>query len=110
MNKLDPMKIVLSVVDPEYLNDVHVEKITRDGTILKKAIKLSGRNGLYYYFIYRLKEMGVDLPSSEENRWKEENKKLSGFKVCCMFLNTFVFRQYLFLEQKAPFLIPYISL
>lgn len=87
MNKLNPMKIVLSVVDPEYPNDVHVEEIARDRTILKKAIKLSERNGLYYYFIYRLKEMGVDLPSLEENRWKEENKKLSGFKETITLLN-----------------------
>ena len=87
MNKLDPMKIVLSVVDPEYPNDVHAEEITRDGTILKKAIKLSERNGLYYYFIYRLKEMGVDLPSSEENRWKGENKKLSEIKETITLLN-----------------------
>jgi len=86
MNKLDLMKIVLSVIDPEYPN-VHVEKIGEDETIIKKAIKLAERNGLYYYFIYRLKELGVNLPSSEENRWEEENKKLSEFRKIILLLN-----------------------
>ena len=60
MNNLDTMKVVLSVVDPEYPNDIQVEEIAKDKGLLKSAIKLAEKNGLYYYFIYRLKDLGVD--------------------------------------------------
>ena len=48
MNKLDPMEILLSVVDPEYPNDIQVEEIVKNRRLLKAAIKLAERNGLYY--------------------------------------------------------------
>ena len=87
MNKLDPMKVVLSVVDPEYPNDMPVEEIAKDKGLLKSAIKLAERNGLYYYFIYRLKELGVDLSFLGEERWNEEERKLTGLKRCITLLN-----------------------
>ena len=87
MNKLDPMKVVLSVVDPEYPNDIQVEEIAKDKGLLKSAIKLAERNGLYYYFIYRLKELGVDPSFLEKERWKEEERKLSGLKRTITLLN-----------------------
>lgn len=87
MNKLDPMKVVLSVVDPEYPNDIHVEEIAKDRAVLKKAIKLAERNGLYYYFILRLKELNVDSSFLDEERWNKENQKLSELKETIMLLN-----------------------
>ena len=87
MNNLAPMKVVLSVVDPEYPNDIHVDEIARDRDLLKEAIKLAERNGLYYYFIYRLKELGVDLSFLGEERWNEEERKLSGLKKTITLLN-----------------------
>ena len=87
MSKLDSMKTVLSVVDPEYPIEVDIDRLRKDEKLLKSAIKLAEKNGLYYYFIYRLKELCVELPSSEEEHWKEENKKLSEFKKTILFLN-----------------------
>ena len=87
MNNLDPMKVVLSVVDPEYQNDIRVDEIVKDRSLLKSAIKLAERNGLYYCFIHRLKDLGADLPLSEKDRWKKENQKLSEFKKTVAFLN-----------------------
>jgi len=87
-NNLDPMKVLLSVVDPEYQNDIQVEEITRDSALLKSVIELAERNGLYYSFIHRLKELGVDLPLSEKDRWKEENQRLSDLKKTITLLNS----------------------
>ena len=88
MNNVNPMEIVLSVVDHEYPNDIRVEEITKNRDLLKAAIKLAEKNGLYYYFIHRLKELRMDLPLSEKDRWKEENQKLSEFKKTIMLLNS----------------------
>jgi hypothetical protein len=82
------MKVVLSIVDPEYPNNITIEEIAKDRDSLKAAIKLAERNGLYYYFIYRLKELEVDIPSTEKNRWKEENQKLSELKETISLLNS----------------------
>ncbi len=87
MNNLDPMKVVLSVVDPEYPNDIQMEEIVKDRKLLKSAIKLAEKNGLYYYFIHRLMEMGVDLSILGEERWNEEGRRLSGLKNTITLLN-----------------------
>ena len=87
MNKLDPMKILLSVIDPEYPNDIHVEEIVNNLDLLKAAMKLAEKNGLYYYFILRLKELNIDSPFLEEDRWNKENQKLSELKETVMLLN-----------------------
>jgi len=86
-NNSNPMKIVLSIVDPEYPNDIQVEEIARNKNLLKSVIKLAERNGLYYYFIYQLKKLGVDLPLAERGRWNKENQKLSEFKETIKLLN-----------------------
>ena len=86
-NDLDPMKVVLSVVDPEYPNDIQVEEVAKNRDLLESAIKFAERNGLYYYFIQRLKELDVALPLSETDRWKMENQKLSEFKKTISLLN-----------------------
>ncbi|MDY6864481.1 MAG: hypothetical protein SVY15_00710 [Halobacteriota archaeon] len=87
MSKLDPLKLVLSVVDQEYPNDISVKEVIKDKGLFRSATKLAERNGLYYYFIYRLKELGVEIPSSEDERWDEENRRLSEFKRTIELLN-----------------------
>ena len=87
MNNLNPMKVVLSVVDPDYPSDISVEEMVKDRALLKSAIKLAEKNGLYYYFIYRLKEQGVYLSFLGEERWKEEERRLTGLKRCITLLN-----------------------
>ena len=87
MNKLDPLKVVLSVVDPEYPSGIQVEEFAKNEDLLKLSIKLAERNGLYYYFILRLKELNIDSPFLEEERWNKENQKLSELKGTIKLLN-----------------------
>ena len=89
MNELDPMEIVLSVVYPEHPNNIHVEEIVKNRDLLKAAIKLAKRNGLYYYFILKLKESNQNLSFSnkEQERWDGELQKLSALKKTFTFLN-----------------------
>lgn len=87
MNKFEALKFVLAVVDPEYPVKVDIDRLGKDEKLRKSAIKLAERNGLYYYFVHRLKELGVGLPTSEEECWKEENQKLSEFKKTIKLLN-----------------------
>jgi hypothetical protein len=81
------MKVVLSVIDPVYLNRINTEEVAKDRKKLKSAIKLAERNGLYYYFILRLMELNIDLSFLEEERWSEEERKLSDFKKTVTLLN-----------------------
>ena len=87
MNKLDPMKVVLSVVDPRYPNDIQVEEIVKNMDLLKAAIKLAERNGLYYYFTLRLRELNLDLSFLDKDSWGRELQKLSALKKTLGFLN-----------------------
>ena len=86
-NDLNTMKVVLSVIDPGYLNRIDIEEVAKDRKKLNSAIKLAERNGLYYYFILRLKELSIDLSFLNEERWSEEERKLSDFKKTVMLLN-----------------------
>ena len=87
MSNLDPMKILLSVIDPEYPSDIPVEEIVKNRSLLKSAIKLAERNGLYYYFILCLRELNVDLSFLDKERWNKENQKLSELKGTIKLLN-----------------------
>ena len=86
-NHLKSMKILLSVVDSDYLSNNWAEEIAKDKSLLKSVIKLAERNGLYYYFIYRLKELGIDLSLSEEEHWKRENQRLLKLKNTISLIN-----------------------
>ena len=87
MNNVDPMKIVLSVVDLEYQNNIQLEEIVKNRDLLKVAVKLAERNGLYYCFILRLKELNIDSLFLDEERWNLENQKLSELKETIKLLN-----------------------
>ena len=89
MSDLDSMEIVLSTVDPEYPKDITIEEIAEDGDLLNAAIKFAERNGLYYYFVLRLKELNLDLSflEQEEEHWDEELQKLSALKKTFAYLN-----------------------
>lgn len=87
MNNLDPMKVVLSVVDPEYTNNIQVKEIVKNRDLLKAAIKLAERNGLYYCFVQRLRELDIDLSFLDKERWGKEEQKLSALKKTFGFLN-----------------------
>jgi len=111
MNKSDLMKVVLSVVDSKYPKDISVGEISKDDKLLKSAAKLAERNGLYYYFILRLKELNIDLTllDNEEERWNEEEQKLAAFKKTLSFLNNMQSRYGMdYILIKACTKIPHI--
>jgi len=86
MANLNALKVVLSAIDVDY-PQIHVEEIVKDRNLLKLAIKLAKRNGLYYKFICSLKEMKVELPPTEKERWIKEEKGLAEYKKTIELLN-----------------------
>ena len=111
MTKLYPMKVVLSVIDPEYPNDVRTEALVNNETVLKQAIKLADRNGLYYYFVQRLRELNFDLASSslDIERWNSELRNLSALKKTLAFLNEMQKRYGIdYILIKACTMIPHV--
>lgn len=87
MSNPKPLEVVLTVVDPEYPRRVDIEEIRKDEKLFKSAVRLAERNGLYYYFISRLRELNVDLPFLDVKQWEEENKRLKEFKESFKLLN-----------------------
>lgn len=87
MNNPKPLEVVLTVIDPEYPKRVDIEKIVNDKKLFKSAIRFAERNGLYYYFISRLKNLNLDLPFLDAKRWEEESKRLEEFKESIRLLN-----------------------
>ena len=87
MNKSDPMEIVLSVIDPGYSPDIQVEETVKNRDLLKAAIKVAKRNGLYYYFINKLMEQNTDITFLGKEHWNEEEQKLSNLKETITLLN-----------------------
>lgn len=86
MDDLNAMRVVLPIIDPDY-PQIYTEEITKNRNLLKSAIKLSERNGLYYNFISKLREMDVELPPSEKERWHKEEQRLAEFKETIRLLN-----------------------
>ena len=84
-NNLDPMEVVLAVVDSEYPNDIHVEELVNNKNLLELTIKLADKNGLYYQFISQLREQNVDILAGE--RWREEERKLASLRKTITLVN-----------------------
>jgi len=93
MSKLGPLKILLAVIDSEYPNNIPVEEMLSNKKLVKKAIKLARKNGLYYYFISKLKEQNVALSFLGKEHWSEEEKVLLKLKETIALLND-VSREY----------------
>lgn len=87
MSNFDPIKTLLVVVDQEYLEEIDIKEIVRNKKLFNSLVKTAEINGLYYYFIHRLKELDVDLPFLDLKRWQEELKKLGEFKNTIELLN-----------------------
>ena len=88
MSNIYPIEVVFSVVDPKYPASINFEKIAQNEILLKSALKLAERNGLYYNFMLKLKELHVNLiPLDEEKRWERELKDLDGLKKTIELLN-----------------------
>ena len=88
MAGLTPMGLILTLLDPEYARGVNMAKVVGENRrLLKSAIKLAERNGLYYLFMRTLKELDLDLPFESEKRWQEENRRLNELKTTITLLN-----------------------
>lgn len=81
------MRYLLAVVDSEYPVEVDVDRLGKDKKLFKSALKLAERNGLYYHFILRLRGLDIDLSFFEEERWNQEEQKLSELEETIMLLN-----------------------
>lgn len=80
MNETNPIDIVLSVIDPEFPKRIDISKICSNKYLMRKAIDLADRNGLYYYFIKNLNDLGLENSIYQDNRWDIETNNLIGFK------------------------------
>jgi len=76
MSKMDPIQLILAVIDPEYASDIDINVIKRDKRLLKSALKTAERNGLDFHFMSRLKELNLTLPFEDEKRWQEETTEV----------------------------------
>jgi hypothetical protein len=86
VKRLNAIKYVLSVVDPKYPEEIQIEKLVKDRSLFESASLIADRNGLYYRFNSRLKELDIDLPFLDRNRWEEEKRRLLEFRETVRFL------------------------
>ena len=88
MAGLTPTGLILTLLDPEYAPGADIIKVVGENRrLLKPAVKLAERNGLYYYLMCRLKELNLDLLFESEKRWQEENAGLGRLKNTIALLN-----------------------
>jgi len=88
MAELNPTGLILTLLDPEYAPGADISRIVGENThLLKPAVKLAERNGLYYYLMRTFKELNLDLPFESEKRWQEENRRLEELKKTITLLN-----------------------
>jgi dTMP kinase len=85
--KIDPLHLVLAVVDPEYGSGVNISAIKNNQRLLQSAINTADRNGLYYSFMSLLRKLYPDFPFKDEKRWQEENRRLEELKGTVRLLN-----------------------
>ena len=109
MGSPNPMEIVLGVVDPAYKATTCVEKVATNKSLLMSAFRLANRNGLSYFFLYRLKELGLALELLEDNRWVKESQRLLRFKETILLLNSIAINHKIeYMLIKACNTIPHV--
>lgn len=88
MAELTPTGLILTLLDPEYARGVDMAKVVEENRrLLKPAVKLAERNGLYYFLMRTFKALNLDLPFESEKRWQEENRRLEELKKTITLLN-----------------------
>ncbi len=88
MAELTPTGLILTLLDPEYAPGTDIIKVVGENKhLLKPAVKLAERNGLYYFLMRTFKELNLDLPFESEKRWQEENRRLEELKKTIRLLN-----------------------
>ncbi len=90
MNQKDasPLSIVLSVVDPDYPNNIQISDVVKNRYLFNESIKLATMNGLYYLFVNRLKELNPNLPFLDDKCWGNEEKGYIEFRNTLKLLNS----------------------
>ena len=86
MHSLEPLKLILSLADPEYPEDIGIHGLTSKKCSLKSAIRLAKNNGLHYYFLVKLRESNIGLSSLKEDLAGEQ-ERLEEFKKTIVLLN-----------------------
>lgn len=86
---ISSLKLILSVVDPDYPNSIQISTAVKNKNLFNESIKLAIKNGLYYLFVIKLNELNLDLPFLEEDYWNNEEKELIEFKNTLKFLSKF---------------------
>ena len=80
-NKLDPIKILLSLVDPDYLDEDVIKELAmlppdKKQNLMESTLKIAERNGLRYYFLQKLNEIERNLRGKEKSRNFCENDEI----------------------------------
>lgn len=79
MDKKESMKLLLNIIDDDYEPNNSLDSDNVDKKLLSSAMKLSIKNGLYYYFSKRIKQINADLNFNESVNL-ETKTELSKFK------------------------------
>lgn len=85
--KVESFKLLLAIVDPEYTHVIDLSNVERDKHLFLSAAKMAERNGLYYYFILRLRQLNLALPFHDKKRWEAEQRRLERFRNTITALN-----------------------
>ena len=91
MEKIDPMKILLTIVDSNYQGGISIDELINSNQkdlILKRTLKLAERNGLRHYFIQKLDEGGIDLSFLKQEELADEMQRATDFKETVTFINS----------------------
>lgn len=109
MNNLDPIEFILSVVDSNYQKKPSFGEIVENKDFFLKTIREAEKNGLYYYFVLRLKNLEMDLPYLDRARLEKEERKLSSFKEAIGLLNAVSKRSKIdYIVIKASNMLPHV--
>ena len=89
MRKIDPMKILLAIVDSDYQGGISIDELIKSNQrdLLKRTLKLAERNGLRHYFIQKLNEKGIGLSFLKQEELADEMQRATDFKKTVAFIN-----------------------
>ena len=86
VHSLEPLKLILSLTDPEYPEDIGIHGLASKKCSLKSAIRLAKNNGLHYCFLTKLRESNIG-PSFLKEDLARERQKLEELKKTIVLLN-----------------------
>ncbi len=87
MLDLAPIKLVLSLIDPDYPQSLRLNELITNRSSLKAAMRFARDNGLYYCLMLKLKEANLALPPREGAELDKERQRLAVVKKTILLLN-----------------------